>query len=59
MRQEADIAALRGMLALETGEIDKARTHLRRSLQTFDDPQGAGGLARHYLSLMTSKDARQ
>jgi tetratricopeptide (TPR) repeat protein len=52
MRLEADIAALRGMLALEAGETAKAREHLRRSLEIFDDPQGAGGLARHYLQLM-------
>lgn len=52
MRLQADIAALRGMLALEAGDIGKAREQMRRSLQIFDDPQGAGGLARHYLQLM-------
>ncbi len=59
MRQEADVAALRGLLALEAGDIERARTHLRRSVQTFDDPQGAGGLARHYLEMMQEKSARK
>jgi hypothetical protein len=52
MRFQADIAALRGLLALEAGNIEAAREQFRNSTKLFDDPNAASGLARHYLEMM-------
>lgn len=57
LKQLAEIAALQGLLALEAGDTALARGHLRRSLQFFDDAEGAGGLARHYLGMMRANEA--
>lgn len=54
LRLAADVAVLRGLLALEAGDMDVAHRNLQQSLRLFDDPRGAGGLARHYLSLMAT-----
>ncbi len=45
----AENAAVRGVLALEAGEIESARKDFQKTLETFEDAQGAAGLARHYL----------
>jgi hypothetical protein len=55
MRFQADIAALRGMLALEAGNLELAREQFLDCTKRFDDPNGASGLARHYLEMMSGR----
>ena len=50
----AEIAALRGVLAVEVGDIELARQQLRRSLQWFE-PGAAARLARGYVELIEVK----
>lgn len=57
MRFEADIAALRGMLALEAGNLELAREQFLSCTKRFDDHNGASGLARHYLEMMSTAGA--
>jgi hypothetical protein len=52
-RGRADVVILRGMLALEAGQSGQAADLFRDGLSLWSsDPQGAGGLARHYLRLL-------
>src|SRR5439155_1989807 len=51
-RQQADIACLRGLLALEVGEAQRATDLFRSSLARWESSSdGAALLARHYLAL--------
>lgn len=50
----AEIACLRGLLALEAGNMDLARQQLRRSLQWFE-VGAAARLARDYLELIEKR----
>jgi hypothetical protein len=59
MRFEADIAALRGMLALESGDMRLAKEQFLNCTKRFEDPNGASGLARHYLEMMNTAGARR
>lgn len=51
-RQQADIACLRGLLALEVGETPRAMDQFRSSLARWEGASdGAALMARHYLAL--------
>lgn len=51
LRRESDLHCVRGMLALESGEIDAARQAFRDCLAAWNGAGGASRLARHYLRL--------
>jgi hypothetical protein len=52
-RHQADLRILRGLLALEEGDTDRAATNLREGLAFGgSDPQGGAALAHRYLRLM-------
>jgi tetratricopeptide (TPR) repeat protein len=51
-RQEADLQALRGLLALETGTIEEAQRAFRAALTAWNGDDGSAALARHYLGLI-------
>jgi tetratricopeptide (TPR) repeat protein len=56
MREQADLLALRGMLALEEGDTVRAAQLLRESLEMRPTGQDGGGLlARHYLQFLTQE----
>jgi hypothetical protein len=51
-RHQAEIACLRGLLALEAAEVRQATERFHSSLVRWDEPSdGAALLARHYLTL--------
>jgi hypothetical protein len=55
-RQQADIACLRGLLALEAGETQRATDLFRSSLARWEgSSDGAALLARHYLAFLRQK----
>jgi hypothetical protein len=53
LRQQANVAVLRGVLALEQGESEEAARLFREGLASWDDrAAGPASLARHYLDLI-------
>jgi hypothetical protein len=54
-RQRADLHCLRGMLALESGDIEAARKGFREGLALWNGEGGAARLARHYLTLTSQQ----
>jgi tetratricopeptide (TPR) repeat protein len=54
-RQQADIHTLRGMLAVEQGDIAAAARAFRAAVASSDAADGAPALARHYLALIPAK----
>lgn len=54
-RHHADLNALRGMLLLETGEIEAAEDALEASLSHWHGPDGSAQLARHFLRLIAGQ----
>jgi hypothetical protein len=63
LREEADLQVLRGLLALEAGEVEKARRHLRSALDVWNSAttvEAGGGLdfsARPIAQLMLRRMA--
>jgi tetratricopeptide (TPR) repeat protein len=53
-RQHADVRVLRGMLALESGEIEAARRRLREALAMWNGNEGSAVIGRHYVRLLRS-----
>jgi tetratricopeptide (TPR) repeat protein len=53
LREQAELLALRGLLALEQGSVDDARRQFRAALDVWRvEAGGALGLAPHYLKLL-------
>ena len=57
-RREADLHALRGLLALESGAIEPARRAFRAVLAAWNDDSRSAALARHYLALISQASKR-
>jgi tetratricopeptide (TPR) repeat protein len=55
LRQQADLAALRGLLALEAGEVASAQRLFRDSLALWSAPSGSTELCRRFLQLISSR----
>lgn len=65
LRQEADVRVLRGLLALESGDVGKAREHFRAALDVWGGDRGvitgagvdfpARPIAQHALDLLEEK----
>jgi hypothetical protein len=50
LAQEADVRALRGLLATESGSVDAARRHFRAALEVWgSDDQAATGAGIDFL----------
>jgi hypothetical protein len=54
-RRRAELHCLRGMLALESGDIKTARQAFQEGLALWSGDGGAPRLARHYLRLTAPK----
>ncbi|MCS7046823.1 MAG: hypothetical protein NZO58_10745, partial [Gemmataceae bacterium] len=54
-QRTADARLLRGIIALERGDITAARTDLQTGLTMFDEQRPSARLARHYLRLLTGR----
>jgi tetratricopeptide (TPR) repeat protein len=53
VREQAELLAVRGLLALEQGAVGEARRQFGAALEVWrEEAGGALGLARHYLELM-------
>jgi hypothetical protein len=57
VQQQIDMHCLRGMLALESGDILAARRAFDEGLRIWDGEGGAPRLGRHYLRLTSSPDS--
>lgn len=51
LRQQVDLLCVRGMLALESGEVVAARSAFTAGLKIWNGEGGSAALARHYLRL--------
>ncbi|MCI0642983.1 MAG: hypothetical protein L0Y72_05540 [Gemmataceae bacterium] len=55
LRQQAEVAALRGLLAMEAGDVAAAQRLFRGSLALWSSPSSPALLCRHYLHLIRER----
>jgi tetratricopeptide (TPR) repeat protein len=59
VRHQVDLQVVRGVLALEQGQVGRAQELLEDGLSLWrSDALGSGGLARHYLDLLAADPRR-